>query len=406
MIRSEHRAVPIALLAMLIDAIGFGIVLPVLPALIVELGGGTLADATRVGGYLLVVYAVTHFFAGPVIGSLSDRFGRRRVLLASLACFATDYALMAFAPTLAWLFLGRAVAGAVGATYGPANAIVADVTPPEKRAATFGLLGAAFGGGFVLGPAIGGLIADLGVRAPFIAAAGLALVNAVLVFTLLPETLKPENRRPFAWARANPVGSFAPLFRAGNAAPLLIAALLWQVAHMVFPSTWSFFAGIALGWDAQAIGWSLAATGVSMTAAQVFLIGPTIRRFGKARTALIGLAAGVLVFALYGFVREGWQVYALLVFGAPMGLVFPSISAILSSRVDAANQGALQGGLASLASVAAIVGPLAMTQTLAAGAERGLPGAAFLLASALCAISLVVLWLGVVRLRAPAPAAG
>ncbi|MDB5695181.1 MAG: transporter [Sphingomonas bacterium] len=411
MIRFDNRAVPIALLAMLIDAIGFGIVLPVLPALIVELGRGSLTDATRIGGYLLVVYAGTHFFAGPVIGSLGDRFGRRRVLLASLLCFAADYALMAFAPTLAWLFLGRAIAGAVGATYGPANAIVADVTPPERRAATFGLLGAAFGGGFILGPAIGGLIADLGVRAPFIAAAGLALVNAMLVLTLLPETLAPENRRPFSWRRANPIGAFAPLFNAGGAAPLLVCALLWQLAHMVFPSTWSFFAGIAFGWDAQAIGWSLAATGVSMMAAQIWLIGPTIRRFGEGRTALIGLIAGMIIFTLYGFVREGWQVYVLLVVGALMGLVFPSLNAILSSRVDAANQGGLQGGLASLASVAAIAGPLAMTQTLAAGAECGVPGAAFLLAAALCALALLVLWLGVVRgraggLRSRAPAGG
>lgn len=397
MTRFGHRAIPIALLAMMIDAIGFGIVLPVLPMLIVELEGGTLADATRTGGYLLVVYAITHFFAGPIIGSLSDRFGRRPVLLAALLCFAIDYALMAFAPTLAWLFIGRAIAGAVGATYGPASAIVADVTPPEGRGAAFGLLSAAFGGGFVLGPAIGGLIADWGVRAPFIAAAALALINAVLVLTLLPETLAPENRRPFAWARANPVGAFAPLFRAGGAAPLLVCVLLWQVAHQVFPSTWSFFAGIAFGWDARAIGWSLAATGVSMMAAQIFLIGPTIVRVGEGRTALIGLIAAVIIFALYGIVREGWQIYVLLVVGALMGLVFPSLNAMLSGRVDAASQGALQGGMASLASVAAIVGPLAMTQTLAAGAERGLPGAAFLLAATMCGLALIVLWLGVVR---------
>lgn len=405
MIRFDHRAVPIALLAMLIDAIGFGIVLPVLPALIVELGGGTLADATRVGGYLLAVYAVTHFFAGPVVGSLSDRFGRRTVLLASLLCFAADYALMAFAPTLLWLFVGRAIAGAVGATYGPANAIVADVTPPERRGQAFGLLGAAFGGGFVIGPAIGGLIADLGIRAPFFAAAGLALINAVLVLTLLPETLKPENRRAFSWRRANAIGAFAPLFGTGGAAALLGCTLLWQVAHMVYPSTWSFFAGIALGWDAQAIGWSLAASGVSMMAAQALLIGPTIKRFGEEHTALFGLIAAVVIFALYALAREGWQIYLLLGIGALMGLVFPSINALLSRRVDASNQGALQGGMASLASVAAIVGPLAMTQTLAAGAERGLPGAAFLLAAALCAAALAVLWFGVVRratVRAPA----
>ena len=394
--RFHHRAVPIALIAMLIDSIGFGIVLPVLPSLILELGGVGLAEATRIGGYLLAVYAVTHFFAGPVIGSLSDRFGRRRVLLISLLCFGTDYALMAFAPTLAWLFLGRAIAGIAGATYGPANAVIADVTPPERRGQAFGLLGAAFGGGFILGPAVGGLLADLGPRAPFIAAAALAFCNAALVLALLPETLAPERRRPFAWARANAIGAFAPLFHAGGATALLAGALVWQIAHMVYPSTWAFFGEIALGWDSKAIGWSLAASGVSMMAAQILLIGPAIKRFGEERTVLIGLAAGAFVFGGYVVAREGWQVYALIAAGALTGLVFPSVNAILSRRVDASNQGALQGGLASLASVAAIVGPLAMTQALAFGTERGEPGGAFLLAALLCVVTFAIFLFGVV----------
>ncbi len=397
--RFDQRAVPIALVAMLIDSIGFGIVLPVLPSLIVELGSVTLAQASRIGGYLLAVYAVTHVFAGPVIGSLSDRFGRRRVLLISLTCFGIDYALMGFAPTLAWLFVGRAIAGIAGATYGPANAVIADVTPPEKRGQAFGLLGAAFGGGFILGPAVGGLLSDLGPRAPFLAAAALAFANAALVFTLLPETLAPEKRRAFAWQRANPVGAFKPLFHAGGATALLIGALVWQIAHMVYPATWAFFAEIALGWDSKAIGWSLAASGVSMMAAQILLIGPAIKRFGEERTVLIGLAAGILVFGGYVFAREGWQIYALIAAGALTGLVFPSVNAILSARVDASNQGALQGGLASLASIAAIVGPLAMTQALAFGAERGQAGGAFLLASLLCVLTFAIFLFGVVLRR-------
>ena len=397
MIRFSHRAVPIALVAILIDSIGFGIVLPVLPSLIVELGRVPLAEASRIGGYLLAVYAVTHFFAGPVIGSLSDRFGRRRVLLVSLLCFAADYALMAFAPTLAWLVLGRAVAGIAGATYAPANAVIADVTPPEKRGAVFGLLGAAFGGGFILGPAVGGLLVGLGARAPFVAAAALALANAALVFALMPETLAPERRRAFDWRRANVFGAFRPLFHAGGATALLLGALVWQVAHMVYPATWAFFGEIALGWDAKAIGWSLAASGLSMMVAQALLVGRAIRRFGEARTVLIGLAAGVLVFGGYVFAREGWQVYVLIATGSLTGLVFPSINAILSARVDASNQGALQGGLASLASIAAIVGPLAMTQALAAGAERGFAGGAFLLASLLAGATFLIFLFGVVR---------
>ena len=397
--RFDHRAVPIALVAMLIDSIGFGIVLPVLPALIVELGRVTLAGAARIGGYLLAVYAVTHLFAGPVIGSLSDRYGRRRVLLISLAAFAIDYALMAIAPTLGWLFLGRAVAGIAGATYGPANAVIADVTPPERRGQAFGLLGAAFGGGFILGPAIGGLLADFGPRAPFTAAAALALVNAGVILLFMPETLPPERRRPFDWKRANAIGAFAPLFHAGGATALLAGALVWQCAHMVYPATWSFFAELALGWDARAIGWSLAASGVSMMLAQIFLIGRAIRAFGEERTVLIGLASGIVVFAGYVFAREGWQVYLLIAVGAFTGLVFPSINAILSARVDASNQGALQGGMASLASIAAIAGPLAMTQALAFGAERGMAGGAFLLASVLGAVTFAIFWFGVVRRR-------
>ncbi|WP_085809581.1 MFS transporter [Sphingomonas sp. TZW2008] len=397
--RFDHRAVPIALIAMLIDSVGFGIVLPVLPSLIVELGNVGLAEASRIGGYMLAVYAVTHFFAGPVIGSLSDRYGRRRVLLISLTCFGIDYALMAVAPTLAWLFLGRAIAGVAGATYGPANAVIADVTPPERRGQAFGLLGAAFGGGFIIGPAIGGLLVDFGARAPFVAAAALAFVNALVILAFMPETLAPANRRAFEWRRANAIGAFAPLLRAGGAKALLAGAVVWQIAHMVYPSTWSFFAEIALGWDARAIGWSLAASGVSMMLAQIFLTGRAIRRFGEERTVLIGLAAGAIVFAGYAVAREGWQIYALIAAGALTGLVFPSINAILSARVDASNQGALQGGMASLASVAAIVGPLAMTQALAFGAERSFGGGAFSLAAALCVVTFSIFLFGVVLRR-------
>lgn len=395
----HHRAVPIALAAILIDSIGFGIVLPVLPALIVRLGNVDLPEATRIGGYMLIAFAVTQFFAGPILGNLGDRFGRRPVLLAAMTAFAADYALMAFAPTLAWLFLGRAIAGAAGAVYGPVNAILADVTPPEKRGATFGYVGAAFGAGFILGPAIGGLLSGLGERAPFLAAAALALVNAVTIAALLPETLAREDRRAFEWRRANVFGAFAPLLRAGGAAPLLVGTLLWQIAHMVYPATWAFWAEIALGWDGRAIGWSLAASGVSMMVAQAFLTGRVITRFGEERTVLIGLAAGAVVFGLYVFADRGWQVYALIAAGSATGLVFPSINAILSRRVDSRNQGALQGGMASIASIAAVAGPLTMTQALAFGSERGLPGAAFALASLLAAATFAVMLFGVVLKR-------
>jgi DHA1 family tetracycline resistance protein-like MFS transporter len=404
--RFHHPAIPIVLTILLLDSIGFGIVLPVLPDLVVHLGRVTLAEATRVAGYMLVAYAGAQFFAGPVLGNLGDRFGRRPTLLFCAIAFALDYSLMAVAPTLAWLFVGRLIAGIAGATYGPANAVLADVTAPEKRGATFGLMGAAFGLGFILGPAIGGLMAGFGTRAPFIVAAALAAGNALWIATRLPETLPPERRRPFRWRDAHILGAFRPLFHAGGAAPLLVAALFWQLAHFVYPATWAFWAGLALHWDAPRIGWSLAAAGLAMALAQTFVTGPAIARFGEARAVVIGMVVGGLSFLGYVFVRADWLVYAIIFFSALQGLVYPSLNALLSRMTDASHQGALQGGMASIASVAAILGPLAMTQALAFGAEQGQPGGAFLLAALLVLAALLTVVFGVVRRLPPAAEAG
>ncbi|WP_243445283.1 MFS transporter [Sphingosinicella ginsenosidimutans] len=388
--RFHHPAVPVVLAVLLIDAIGFGIVLPVLPSLIVALGHVDLTQATRIAGYLLVAYAGAQFFAGPVLGNLGDRFGRRPVLLVSTIAFALDYLLMAAAPTLAWLFVGRLIAGIAGATYGPVNAVLADVTEPEKRGATFGLMGAAFGLGFILGPAIGGLLAQFGTRTPFIAAAVLAGLNALWIAARLPETMAPEDRRTFRWRDAHIFGAFRPLFSAGGATPLLLAALLWQLGHIVYPATWAFWAEIALGWDATAIGWSLAATGVVMAIAQSIVTGPMIARLGEARTVVIGMAVGALSFLAYVFVTQGWQVYAIILAGALQALVYPSLNALLSRMTDASHQGALQGGMASINSLAEIVGPIATTQALAFGAEHGETGGNFILAAILAGIALLI----------------
>jgi DHA1 family tetracycline resistance protein-like MFS transporter len=392
MIRFEHRAVPIVLAAVLIDTIGFGIVMPVFPELITSLGHVDLEQATRIAGYMLVAFAVTQFFAGPILGNLSDRFGRRPVLLASMLAFAGDYALMAVAPTLAWLFLGRAVAGIAGAVYGPASSVLADVTPPEKRSAVFGLIGAAFGVGFIIGPAIGGLLAQFGHRAPFIAAAVLALVNALVMLVAMPETLKPENRRPFRLRDAHIVGAFRPLFAAGVAAPLLVAWFIWQLAHMIYPATWSFWAAIRFGWDAAAIGWSLAFVGVVMATVQGGLTGPVIARIGERRALVVGLAGGGVAFLAYAFVTASWQAYALFFVSALSGFVFPAMNGLLSRLVDASHQGALQGGIGSMSSASSVIAPLILTQALAAGVDRGFPGAAFLLAAIFAFISLGIVW--------------
>jgi DHA1 family tetracycline resistance protein-like MFS transporter len=401
--RFHHPAIPIVLTVLLVDSIGFGIVLPVLPDLIVHLGQVTLTEATRIAGYMMVAYAGAQFVAGPVLGNLGDRFGRRPILLFSTIAFALDYLLMAAAPTLGWLFVGRLVAGIAGATYGPAYAVLADVTPPEKRGATFGLMGAAFGLGFILGPAIGGLMSGFGTRAPFIVAAALAAANALWIATRLPETLPLERRRPFRWRDAHVLGAFRPLFHAGGATPLLVAALLWQLAHFVYPATWAFWAGLALHWDAAKIGWSLAAAGLAMAVAQSFVTGRAIARFGEARTVVIGMVVGGLTFAFYVFVTKDWLVYAIIFFSALQGLVWPSLNALLSRMTDASHQGALQGGMASIASIAAIAGPLAMTQALAFGGAHGEPGGAFLLAALLVLCALLVVVFGVVRKLKPVP---
>jgi MFS transporter, DHA1 family, tetracycline resistance protein len=390
-VRFDNRAVPIVLAAVCIDVIGFGIIMPVLPALITRLGRTDLEQATRIAGWLLAAFAIAQFIAGPIVGALGDRFGRRPVLIVSMLAFAADYAITAAAPTIAWLFVGRIVAGVTGAVYGPAAAVIADTTHPDRRAATFGLLGAAFGIGFILGPALGGLVATMGPRAPFIAAALLAAINAGAMLLFLPETLDEANRRPFVLREATIIGSFRPLFAAGRAAPLLVAWFLWQVGGVVYPATWSFWAAIRFGWDARAIGWSLAWVGLLTTIVQLFLTDPVVTRLGERRAAIVGLGCATACLIAYAFTTQGWQVYAFFLVGCLGAFAYPALNGILSRMVDATRQGALQGGIGSMNSVAAIVGPLIAAQALAAGTAHGFDGAAFLLAAALMGTAALII---------------
>ena len=392
--RFDNRAVPIVLAAVVIDVIGFGIVMPVLPQLITELGQMDLAAATRVSGWMLAVFAVAQFFAGPVMGNLGDRFGRRVVLIAAMVAFALDYLVMAWAPTLAWLFLGRAIAGVAGATFGPAGAVIADVTPPEKRAATFGLLGAAFGIGFIIGPALGGVVAGFGTRAPFIVAAALGAINAAAMLFFLPETLAAENRRPFQLRDAHVIGAFKPLFHAGNATPLLVAWFLWQLGGIVYPAVWSFWAAIRFGWDAAAIGWSLAWVGFLTILVQLGLTNRVVERMGERNAAIVGLGCGAACLFAYAFTTQGWQVYAFFLVGSLGAFAYPALNGLLSRMVDATRQGALQGGLGSMNSVAAIFGPLIAAQSLAWGTRHGFDGAAFLVAAILISAAALIIAIG------------
>ncbi len=397
--RFHHRAVPIVLAAAVIDIIGFGIVMPVLPALVTQLGHMTLPEATRTAGWLLAAFAVAQFFAGPILGNLGDAYGRRPVLIAPMVGFGLDYALMAWAPTLAWLFVGRVIAGATGAIFGPAGSVIADVTPPEKRAAAFGWLGAAFGIGFIVGPAIGGLVADFGIRAPFLIAAALAGVNAVAMMFLLPETLAPENRRPFRLRDAHVIGSFKPLFAAGNAAPLLVAWFLWQVGGVVYPAVWSFWAALRFDWDAKAIGWSLAWVGFWSVMVQALLTQRFVKAIGERKTAIVALSAGTFSLFVLAFVTQGWQIYALFLVGCLGQMGWPAMNGILSRMVDATRQGSLQGGIGSMNSVAQIIGPLLAAQSLAFGAARGFDGLAFIAAGLLFSAAGLIIAFGVPPLR-------
>jgi DHA1 family tetracycline resistance protein-like MFS transporter len=394
----EHRAIPIVIAAVTIDVIGFGIVMPVLPQLVTHLAHVDLASATRIAGWMLATFAIAQFFAGPIIGNLGDRFGRRPVLVATMTAFAIDYFVMAWAPTIAWLFLGRAIAGIAGASFGPASAVIADTTPPEKRAAAFGMLGAAFGIGFIIGPALGGLVAGLGTRAPFIVAAILAGINAVAMLLLLPETLAAENRRPFRLKDAHIVGAFKPLFEAGNATPLLIAWFLWQLGGIVYPAVWAFWAAIRFDWNARQIGWSLVWVGLLSVIVQATLTQRFVRAMGERATAIIALTAGALNLFALAFVSQGWQVYALFLGGCLGQMAWPALNGLLSRMVDKTRQGALQGGIGSMNSVAQIIGPLIAAQSLAWGSRQGFDGTAFLVAGALIGIATMTIALGTPRL--------
>ncbi len=388
------HALAFIFLTTLIDTIGFGIIMPVMPQLIVTLTGEPLSRATIIAGWLLATYAVLQFVCGPIMGNLSDRFGRRPVLLASLAAFAVDYMLMGFAPSIGWLFLGRAIAGLTGAIYSPSMAYIADVTPPEKRAQSFGLMGAAFGIGFIVGPLIGGLLGEFGPRAPFFAAAALAGINFFYGFFALPESLPKERRRKFEWTRANPAGALLALWR--NPAVIVIAGavFLWQLGHQVYPSTWSFFAKIRFDWSEAMIGASLAFVGVLMAFTQGFLTGRIVPRIGEQRAMIVGIVSGAASMLMLAFAPNSLWAYIAMAAGTLQGLAYPSMNAILSKRMPPDQQGELQGAMASMMSLSTIVGPILMTQTLGHFTTPGgafyFPGAAFLLATGLALTALVL----------------
>jgi MFS transporter, DHA1 family, tetracycline resistance protein len=389
------RAARFVAATIFIDAIGFGIVMPVFPALVMKLDHGTLSDATRIGGWLWQVYAAMQFLCGPLVGGLGDRFGRRPVLLGALGGLAIDYAIVGFSPTIGWLFLGRFLAGIFGASYGPAMAALADISTAENRAKTFGWISAAFGIGFVVGPAIGGLLGALGPRAPFYAAAALAGCNFLYGLTVFPETLPPENRRPIQLKRLNPLGALMALGHAGAVLPLLIAYFFWQLASTVYPVTWAYYAIASFGWSSATIGVSLAVAGIGMAGAQMLLVGRMVKRFGERRSVMIGLAWASAGFAAYALTRNQWVVFALLLLTALQSVVQPSLMAMMSKRVPANQQGELQGLNASIGAMAAIIAPVLLAQPLAyftgPRAPFYFPGAAFAVATLMGLLAIAII---------------
>jgi len=379
----------------LLDAISFGLIMPVMPELLMDVGKMPLAEATRIGGWLFITYAALQFLFGPLMGALSDQFGRRPIIFLSLIAFAADYVLLALAPTLLWLFIGRAIAGIAGAVYAPANAFAADITPPEQRGKMFGRLSAAFGLGFIIGPALGGLVGELGPRAPFVLAAVLSAANLVFGYLVLPESLPPERRRKLEWKRANPLGGLLALRRYGGVIGIILAYFLYSLAFNVYPGTWSYYTEAKFGWSSSMIGLSLMTSGLCMAFVQFVLTGPVIARLGEAKAALMAISFAIFGCFAQAFVSEGWMVFVLQPLICLQALSFPTVNALISRRVAANEQGALQGVMGSVTALGSVFGPVMLTQTLAyfteAGAPVYFPGAAFALAGMLMIISLIAL---------------
>jgi MFS transporter, DHA1 family, tetracycline resistance protein len=384
------------LLTVMIDSMGIGLILPVMPDLIEEVGGLTLAEAAVWGGFLTASFAVMQFVFSPVVGNLSDRFGRRPVMLVSLAVLAADYLVMAVAGSLWLLLAGRIVGGIAAATHSTANAFMADISAPHEKAARFGLVGAAFGVGFVLGPLLGGLLAEFGTRAPFYAAAGLASLNLAFGWVVMPETLPARLRRPFRLARANPFGAFLSVGRLPGVGRLLSMFFLYQVAFMVYPAVWAFFATARFGWEPRMIGLSLASFGIAMAIVQGGLIRVILRYLGERNTVIYGLVFNFFAFLALALVESGTVALILTPLTALGAVVTPALQGIMSRTAPDDAQGELQGVVSSTASLAMAVSPLVMTQVFAAftapGAAVFLPGAPFLV-SMLLMVACVAVYL-------------
>jgi len=401
----QHRAsFGFVFAIVLIDMLGFGIVIPVMPGLIMHLAHVPINAAAGYAGWLGAGYAAMQFVCAPIIGNLSDRFGRRPVLLASIFALGLDYLLQFFAPVFGWLIVGRLLAGVTGASYSAAYAYIADITPPEKRAASFGMMGMAFGVGFVVGPALGGIVGSYGERLPFLAAAVLALANFAFGLIFLKESLPQSDRRPFDWRKAHALGSLRALRKQNDTVLWFVAALgAWQLAHIVYPAVWSYMAIAAYGYTARQVGLALAVVGLTSAVVQGFLLGRVLPRIGERGAVALGVGALCLAAVLYCIATTTGMVYTAIAVGSLQGFVQPSISGLNSRAVDARSQGELQGAVQSIGSIAQIVGPPLYAQILVhcSGADAWiyLPTMPMLASAAIAVVALGLFMKGASKLE-------
>jgi len=404
-VRVRRAAVIFVFITVMIDMLSFGLIIPVLPHLIKSMAGGDIKLAAYWVGWFGTAFGIMQFVFSPVQGALSDRFGRRPVILLSNLGLGLDFLVMSLVNTLPLLFVGRIISGITAASFSTANAYIADVTPPAKRAGAFGLMGAAFGVGFVVGPALGSLLSIVNPRAPFVAAAVLSLLNFCYGFFVLPESLPPEKRSRFDWGHASPVGPLLLLRRYPQVFGLVAVVFLFQLAHYVYNSVFVLYADYRYGWGQQSVGYILACVGVLSAFVQAWLAKRVVHGLGERRTLLFGTACGVVAFGIYGIATTGWVFLLALPIGALWGLASPVTQSIMTRQVDPREQGRLQGSVTSLASTAGIIGPALFTTVFATfigeHAAMHLPGAPFLLSSLLVLVALAIAWRTTAHLHAP-----
>lgn len=391
--RHGNAALGFIFVTVLIDIIGFGIIFPVIPKLIAKFVGGDISTAAEYGGWLIFVYALMQFICAPILGNLSDRYGRRPVLLISLFTLGIDCVFMAFAPTIFWLFIGRIIGGMTGGCYSVASAYIADISSPEKRSQNFGLLNAAFGLGFIIGPVLGGLLVKWGTHVPFLVAGTLSFLNVLYGYFVLPESLSKERRRTFEWRRSNPIGSFVQLKKFPVIAGLLIAFTFVYIAGHSMESVWAYYTIELFSWDEEMIGYSLGFLGLMLALVQGVLARIILPKIGDKKAIYIRLTIECFALLLFAFATQSWMIFAFSIPYALSGIASPAIQSITSSQVPESSQGELQGGIASLVSATAIISPPIMTYLFAIFSGKNapfyFPGMPFAFAAFLVVIGLI-----------------